>query len=135
MEPHAHLSGKTPKANQARAVLREALQWYGRRPSPTLNGFLAMLADLPDGVSIIANARDRAGELSQNLRAAMVNDPLFGGEGTPADPGSLLTPSPGYRARVSVISMRRAGRRATARRLRQPAPDGAVRLDQAPSRG
>ena len=105
MEPHAHLSGKTPKANQARAVLREALQWYGRRPSPTLNGFLATLADLPDGVSIIANARDRAGELSQNLRAAMVNDPLFGGEGTPADPGSLLTPSAGYRARVSVISM------------------------------
>jgi len=105
MEPHAHIAGKTPKANQSRAVLREALKWYGRRPSPTLTGFLSALADLPDGVSVIANARDRAAELSQNLRAAMVNDPMFGGDGAPADPGQLLTPSEGYRARVSVISM------------------------------
>ena len=29
----------------------------------------------------------------------------FGGAGTPVDPGVLLTPSDGYRARVSVISM------------------------------
>jgi Helicase HerA, central domain len=105
MEPHAHISGKTPKANQSRAVLRETLNWYGRRSSPTLRGFLDALADLPDGVSVIANARERAAELSQNLRAAMVNDPMFGGDGTAADPGALLTPSDGYRARVSVVSM------------------------------
>jgi len=35
----------------------------------------------------------------------MVNDPLFGGGGTPVDPGMLLTPSAGKRARVSVVSM------------------------------
>ena len=105
MESHAMIAGKTPRANQSRAVLREALQWYGRQPSPTLPGFLAALADLPDGVSVISNARDRAAELSQNLRAAMVNDPMFGGRGASADPGALMTPSPGYRARVSVISM------------------------------
>ena len=105
MESHALISGKTPKANQSRAVLREALQWYGRQPTPTLRGFLAALADLPDGVSVIANARERSAELGQNLRAAMVNDPMFGGDGTSADPGTLLTPSPGYRARVSVVSM------------------------------
>lgn len=34
----------------------------------------------------------------------MVTDPIFGGVGAPADPGLLLTPSPGRRARVSVIS-------------------------------
>jgi hypothetical protein len=34
----------------------------------------------------------------------MVNDPLFGGSGTPMDPGVLLTPPEGKRARVSVIS-------------------------------
>ena len=105
MESHALIAGKTPKANQSRAVLRETLQWYGRQPTPTLRGLLAALADLPDGVSVIANARDRAVELGQNLRAAMVNDPMFGGDGTPADPGILLTPSPGHRARVSVISL------------------------------
>ena len=105
MESHALISGNTPKANQSRAVLREALQWYGRQPSPTLRGFLTVLADLPDGVSVIANARERSADVGQNLRAAMVNDPMFGGDGTAADPGTLLTPSPGYRARVSVISM------------------------------
>jgi DNA helicase HerA-like ATPase len=34
----------------------------------------------------------------------MVTDPLFGGEGAAADPGVLLTPAPGKRARVSVVS-------------------------------
>ena len=36
---------------------------------------------------------------------AQINDPLFAGEGEPVDPGMLLTPPPGKRARVSVISM------------------------------
>jgi hypothetical protein len=35
----------------------------------------------------------------------MDNDPMFGGSGHPADPGALLTPSPGKRARISVISL------------------------------
>ena len=105
MEPRALIAGKTPKANASRAVLRQALQWYGRRQSTTLEGFLAALADLPDGVSVIGNAHVLAAEIGQNLQAAMVNDPMFGGGGAPADPGALLTPSDGYRARVSVISM------------------------------
>jgi hypothetical protein len=37
-------------------------------------------------------------------RSHPINDPPFGGEGTPLDPGALLTPVPGKRARVSVIS-------------------------------
>jgi hypothetical protein len=105
LEPRALISGNSPKANSARAVLRQALQWYGRRPPATLEGFLGVLGDLPDGLSVMTNARVLAAELGQNLRAAMVNDRMFGGDGAPADPGMLLTPSPGYRARVSVISM------------------------------
>jgi hypothetical protein len=105
LETRALIAGNTAKANYARAVLRQALQWYGRQPSTTLDGFLEVLADLPDGISVIANARVLAAELGQNLRAAKVNDPMFGGDGTPVDPGVLLTPSDGHRARVSVISM------------------------------
>lgn len=105
LEARALISGNTPKANQSRAVLRQALQWYGRQGSVSLRGFLDVLADLPDGASTIGSARERAADLGQNLRAAMVNDPMFGGEGTPVDPGVLLTPSDGFRARVSVISM------------------------------
>lgn len=83
----------------------QALQWYGRQPSPTLTGFVDMLDDPPDDLSGLADAREIAADLSQNLRASMANDPLFGGKGTAVDPAVLLTPSEGYRARVSVISM------------------------------
>lgn len=105
LEPRALITGKTAKANRSRAVLREALRHYGRGRDTTLPGFIGLLADLPDDVSELAGARELAAELAQNLRAAVVNDPLFGGDGTAADPGVLLTPSAGHRARVSVISM------------------------------
>ena len=105
LEPRALISGNTAKANHSRAVLREALQYYGTQPNTSLTGFINMLGDLPDGVSGMNNASKLAGELAQNLRAAMVIDPMFGGTGTSADPGVLLTPQSGYRARISVISM------------------------------
>jgi hypothetical protein len=105
LEPRALISGQTAKAARARAVLREALQQYGRGPAPTLPGFVNMLSDLPDDISDLADARKIAANIAEDLRAAMVNDPLFGGRGTALDPGVLLTPSDGYRARVSVISM------------------------------
>jgi Helicase HerA, central domain len=105
LEPRALIAGNTAKANHSRAVLREALQHYGREPSTSLVGFIEMLNDLPGGVSGLNNASKLAREVAQNLRAAMVNDPMFGGAGAAADPGALLTPTDGYRARVSVISM------------------------------
>ena len=105
LEPRASITGQSQKAHRSRAVLREALQWYGRQPAPTLAGFVDMLDDPPDDLSGLSDARKIASDLSQNLRASMVNDPLFGGKGTPVDPAVLLTPSDGYRARVSVISM------------------------------
>ncbi len=105
LEPRASISGQTQKANRARAVLRNALELYGRKPAPTLSGFVEMLSDLPDDASDLADARKIAANLAEDLRAAMVNDKMFGGAGTPLDPGVLLTPSSGRRARVSVISM------------------------------
>jgi adenylylsulfate kinase-like enzyme len=105
LEPRALISGQTAKAGRARAVLREALQQYGRKPAPTLPGFVNMLSNLPHDVSDLADAPKIAANIAQDLRAAMVNDPLFGGTGTALDPGVLLTPSDGYRARVSVINM------------------------------
>jgi hypothetical protein len=105
LEPRASISGQSQKANRARAVLRNALELYGRKPSPTLSGFVEMLTDLPDDASDLADAHKIAANLAEDLRAAMVNDKMFGGTGAPLDPGVLLTPSPGRRARVSVISL------------------------------
>lgn len=105
LEPRALIAGNSSKAGRSRAVLREALDYYGSRGPVSLTGFIDLLADLPEQASSMTNAADLAAEISQNLRAATINDPMFGGKGASADPGALLTPSEGYRARVSVISM------------------------------
>ncbi|MEU9832602.1 DUF87 domain-containing protein [Streptosporangium sp. NPDC048047] len=102
--PRAKLDSKTKNALIGRAVLREAVAHYGRAGGRGLPGLVELLADLPDGVSGLGDAGRIGAGLAQTLRAAMVNDPLFAGAGTPADPGVLLTPPPGRRARVSVIS-------------------------------
>ncbi|MGI5246740.1 helicase HerA domain-containing protein [Dactylosporangium sp. CA-139066] len=105
LAPRAKVDGKTGKAERGRAVLKEALVHYARRqPHTTLRGFIEMLDDLPEDVSDLVGAVKIAAELGQTLTAAMVIDPLFGGAGEAVDPGELLTPAAGKRARVSVIS-------------------------------
>src|SRR5690606_7415083 len=95
--PRAKLEGNTRKAHLGRAVLREAVRFYGRGGKTGLKGLIDVLSALPEDVSSIDGADRLAAELAQNLTAAMVNDPLFGGAGAPADPGLLLTPSEGKR--------------------------------------
>jgi DNA helicase HerA-like ATPase len=102
--PHAGLTGAAKAALRGKAVLREALTYYARRGKRDLAGFVETLAELPEGVSKLSTAVAMAADLAETLRAAMVNDPLLGGSGTPTDPELLLTPSEGKRARVSVIS-------------------------------
>lgn len=101
---HTRVDGATDKARLGRAVLREALSAYARTGSSDLRGFIGMLASLPDGLSLLDDAPKLGANMAQLLTAAMVNDPLFGGAGEPVDPGLLLTPPPGRRARVSVVS-------------------------------
>ncbi|GAA4575178.1 DUF87 domain-containing protein [Planotetraspora kaengkrachanensis] len=102
--PRAKLEGNAQKAHRGRAVLKEAVEYYGRHGTAGLHGLIALLSELPEGVSSLAGADKIAAEIAQNLTATMVSDPLFGGEGAAADPGVLLTPPPGKRARISVIS-------------------------------
>ncbi len=102
--PHARIANGTKFAVRGRAVLKEALKRYARGDRRDLNGFVDLLAELPDGVSKLQSAAATAADLAETLRAAMVNDPLLGGQGEPTDPGLLFTPAPGKRARVSVIS-------------------------------
>ena len=100
------VAGKGPvKAAEETAVLREALRYYARAGASDFDGFVALLDELPEGASSLRKARETAADLAQRLQVIRINDPLFAGEGEPADPGMLLTPPPGKRARVSVISM------------------------------
>ncbi len=105
LTPRANLLGRAKGVHLGRAVLRKAVEHFGRQGGHSLRGLIALLSDLPDGISDLGNANKIAADLAQTLTASMDNDPMFGGGGTPADPGLLLTPSPGKRARISVISL------------------------------
>lgn len=102
--PHARIANGTKFAVRGRAVLKEALRYYARNDRRDLTGFVDLLAELPDGVSGLQSAAATAADLAETLRAAMVNDPLLAGQGEPTDPGMLLRPAEGRRARISVIS-------------------------------
>src|ERR1700761_1575892 len=93
------------KAAEETAVLREALRYFASAGANDFDGFIAFLDELPEGACSLRRARETAADLAQRLQVVRINDPLFAGEGEPADPGMLLTPPPGKRARVSVISM------------------------------
>lgn len=105
LAPRAKVTGGTAKAEQEKAVLTSALWHFARTGSGGLADFIAMLSDLPEEAWTLGKSSAIAAELAERLKAARINDPLFGGSGQTADPGVLLTPSPGKRARVSVISM------------------------------
>ncbi len=97
---------RLPRTQQGRgaAVLTEALTHFADQGGSELDEFVDMLADLPHDVSSIRRAPQLAAGMADELRAAMITDPVFGGAGNRLSPGDLLAPSPGKRARVSVIS-------------------------------
>ncbi|MFD0199932.1 MULTISPECIES: ATP-binding protein [Saccharothrix] len=98
------IAGTTERANIRRAVLRQAITYYATSGASGLPGLIALLSDLPNDASILNDSRRIGADLAEALKAAMVNDPLLAGTGEPVDPGVLITPSRGKRARVSVIS-------------------------------
>ncbi|MCG8914314.1 DUF87 domain-containing protein [Actinokineospora sp. PR83] len=104
LAPQVGLTGGTTRVSIGSAVLREAVVHHARTGSRSLPGLIDVLADLPEGASALNDARRIAAGLAEALKAAMVNDPLFAGGSEPIDPGELLAPAPGRRARVSVIS-------------------------------
>ncbi|WP_236794615.1 ATP-binding protein [Amycolatopsis sp. GM8] len=102
--PQVGLTGTARGAKIGRAVLREAVLHHARTGSRSLPGLIEVLADLPEDVSILNDGKRIAAGLAETLKAATINDSLFAGGGEPVDPGTLLTPAEGKRARVSVIS-------------------------------
>ncbi|ADG80007.1 AAA ATPase OS=Tsukamurella paurometabola (strain ATCC 8368 / DSM / CCUG 35730 / CIP 100753 /JCM 10117 / KCTC 9821 / NBRC 16120 / NCIMB 702349 / NCTC 13040)OX=521096 GN=Tpau_3423 PE=4 SV=1 [Tsukamurella paurometabola] len=104
LEQHIGLSGQ--RREQQRAILREALHGYGRQVTRSdIRGFADFLRAWDSTRSTLPSADKLAPDMANNLQAALINNPLLGGEGQAVDPSALLTPSAGKRARVSVISL------------------------------
>lgn len=104
LAPRAKVAGEAAKAVHGRAVLREAMMYFASKGYSGLRSYVELLRDLPEDVSEMPDAQKIAADMAKTLTAEMLLDPLFGGAGTPVDPGVLLTPAGGKRARVSVIS-------------------------------
>jgi len=104
LAPRAKVEGSTDKAGLGQAVLRQALRFFAKQREKDLRAFIGVLSALPEGVSELDSADKIAASMARSLTAAIVNDPLFGGGSETVDPGLLLTPPAGKRARVSVIS-------------------------------
>ncbi|ORM25027.1 AAA family ATPase [Williamsia sp. 1135] len=102
LKTHAGVGGA--RSTLQEAVLRESMTQFGARASSSLSAYVDYLAEFTDDMSTLSGASKHAKLLSEHLRAAMINNPLLGGEGATVDPAVLLTPSPGRRARISVIS-------------------------------
>ncbi|MQY20165.1 ATP-binding protein [Nocardia macrotermitis] len=107
----AAVAGLMPKTrlprgqqNRGAAVLTEALTHFADEGGSELDDFVDLLSDLSPEVSTIRRAPQLAATMADELRAAMITDPVFRGAGNRLSPGDLLAPPPGKRARVSVIS-------------------------------
>ncbi len=105
LAPRSGLPVGGRKKELGRAVLKETLRSFVLVGGKDLRTYIDYLMDLPEGVSQLPQAGTLAPEMGECLLAATVNDPLFGGEGSATDPGLLLTPPEGKKARISVISM------------------------------
>ena len=87
-----------------RGVLMGALEHFAVRGGK-LADFIALLADLPDGISDIGNAQRHAANMADQLRAAVATNPLLKVEGTVLDPRHLFFGTDPARNRVSVINL------------------------------
>lgn len=92
------------KTNLLRGVLAGALQHFSERGG-RLGDLIALLADLPDGISDIGNAAKHAAGMADQLRAAIATNPLLKIEGTVLDPRHLFFGRDPGRTRISVINL------------------------------
>ncbi len=105
LAPRVNAHRETVPAQREKAVLTEALLCFAYSGRSDLDEFIALLSDLPEDASAITKAAAIAAELADRLRSVRVTDLLFAGSGTLVDPGMLLSPPLGKRARVSVVSL------------------------------
>jgi hypothetical protein len=87
-----------------RGVLVEALRHFANSGGGEVARFMALLADLPDGLSPIGKADKLAAGMADQLHAAVATNPLLRADGPVLDP-KLLFFGNSDRVRISVINL------------------------------
>ena len=88
-----------------RGVLIQALGHFASKGGGDLRAFIALLSELPDGLSDIGTAARLASGMADQLRAAIATNPLLKAEGPILDPRVLFFGADPLRVRVSVINL------------------------------
>jgi hypothetical protein len=101
----AGATGRSQRTTQQLSVLTRALEYCAKNSGRTLDDLLDVLNEPPDGVADSPDRSRLARNMAATLDAARDTDPLLDETGSNADPTTLLTPSRGKTARISVVNL------------------------------
>lgn len=99
-----YVGGTGQKALLKQGVLVDALRAFAEAGGGALDDLIRFLATLPEDVSRIGNASRLAGEIANQLLAAIATNPLLQSQGASLDPKTLFE-GPSGKTRVSVINL------------------------------
>lgn len=85
-------------------VLSAALRRFAEKDGNELIDLIRLLEDLPDDVSQVSKAQKLAGDMADQLHAAMESNPLLRPGATSLDPATLFE-GPSGRTRISVVNL------------------------------
>jgi DNA helicase HerA-like ATPase len=98
-----YLGGTGQKALLKQGVLADALRAFAKSGG-ALHDLIGLLADLPENISRIGDAPKLAGEIANQLLAAIATNPLLQSAGSSLDPQQLFNGRDG-KTRISVINL------------------------------
>lgn len=99
-----YLRGSGQKANLKQGVLADALRAFAKSGGGALNDLIGLLSELPENVSKISDAPKLAGEVANQLLAAIATNPLLQSAGSSLNPQHLFY-GRDNKTRISVISL------------------------------
>lgn len=99
-----YVGGTGQKAFLKQGVLADALRAFAKSGAGSLDDLIGLLSELPEDVSKISDAAKLAGEIANQLLAAIATNPLLQSGGSSLDPQRLFHGRDG-KTRVSVINL------------------------------
>jgi hypothetical protein len=99
-----YLGGAGQKALLKQGVLADALRAIAKSGGGALHDLIGLLSDLPEDISRIGDAPKLAGEIANQLLAAIATNPLLQSAGSSLDPQRLFHGRDG-KTRISVVNL------------------------------
>jgi hypothetical protein len=100
----SYIGGTGQKAFLKQGVLADALRAFAKSGGGELDDLIGLLSELPENVSKISSAPKLAGEIANQLLAAIATNPLLRSTGSSLDPQRLFYRGDG-KTRISVVSL------------------------------